>query len=127
MTRTVLSLVALGALASMTVFGQQQPPAGQRPQPPDVNLVITGPGGPPKLAVAPFIAASSDAETVAAAKTIGDVLYDDINYEREYYMIGKDAIATVPKAASIDEVAIDRWKELGADGLIIGSVAKTGN
>jgi len=127
MTRTVLSLVALGALASMTVFGQQQPPAGQRPQPPDVNLVITGPGGPPKLAIAPFIAASSDAETIAAAKTISDVLYDDINYEREYYMIAKDAIATVPKSASIDEVPLAPWKELNADGLIVGSVQKTGS
>ena len=65
-----------------------------------------GTGGPPKLAIAPFIALSQDAETVAAAKTIADVLYDDIDYEREYYMIGKDAIATVPKPTSLDNVPI---------------------
>ena len=56
-------------------------------------------------AIAGFIPLSQDAETVAAAKTIGDVLYDDINYEREYYMIGKDAIATIPKPTSLDERA----------------------
>ncbi|HXT30968.1 MAG TPA: hypothetical protein VN716_16850 [Vicinamibacterales bacterium] len=129
MTRTVFSLAAIAALSSLSLLGQQ-PPAGQPAQPPqnpDINLVITGPGGPPKLAITPFIAVSNDAETVAAAKTIGDVLYDDINYEREYYMIGKDAIATIPRSSSIDEVPLDRWKELNADGLIVGSVQKTGS
>ena len=53
------------------------------------------------------------------------MLYDDLNYEREYYMIGKDAIATVPKPASIDAVPLDRWKELNADGVIVGAVRKT--
>ena len=129
MTRTVFSLAAIAALSSLSLLGQQ-PPAGQPAQPPqnpDINLVITGPGGPPKLAITPFVAVSNDAETVAAAKTIGDVLYDDINYEREYYMIGKDAIATIPRSSSIDEVPLDRWKELNADGLIVGSVQKTGS
>lgn len=133
MTRTVLSILAISAIGSLSVLGQQQPPPTQPPpsqqpqQPTDVNLVITGGGGPPKLAIAPFIALSADAETVAAAKTISDVLYDDIAYEREYYMIGKDVIASVQKAASIDEVRLDPWKELNADGLIVGSVQKTGN
>jgi TolB protein len=123
-------LAALAALGSLPLLGQQ-PPAGQPPQPPqtpEVQVVITGPsGGPPKLAIAPFVALSTDAETAAAARTITDVLYDDINYEREYYMIGKDAISTVPKFTSIDEVPLDRWKELNADGLIVGSVQKTGS
>ena len=133
MTRTVLSILAISAIGSLSVLGQQPPPPtqpqpSQQPQQPtDVNLVITGGGGPPKLAIAPFIALSADAETVAAAKTISDVLYDDIAYEREYYMIGKDAIASVQKAASVDEVRLDPWKELNADGLIVGSVQKTGN
>ena len=128
MKRTILASAALGALASLSVLGQQ-PPATPPAQPPQqqqsvVELRITGPGGPPKLAVVPFIAASSDAETVAAARTIGDVLWDDIAYEREYYMIAKDAIATIPKPASVDQVPLDRFKELNADGVIVGSVEK---
>jgi TolB protein len=53
------------------------------------------------------------------------VLYDDINYEREYYMIAKDAIATIPKPTSLDAVALDRWKELNANGVLVGTVRKT--
>jgi TolB protein len=123
MTRTFL-LVAAVAAASAALLGQQ-PPAGQPAQQSEFRIVINGPPGlPPKLAIAGFVPLSQDAETVAAAKTIGDVLYDDINYEREYYMIAKDAIATVPKPASIDEVPLDRWKELNANGVIVGTVRK---
>ncbi|HYT67819.1 MAG TPA: hypothetical protein VEL51_15425 [Vicinamibacterales bacterium] len=129
MMRTVLTCFAVAAV-SLTLWGQQaQPPQQQPPPPPqqptDIRFVITGSGGSaPKLAVAGFIPLSSDTETVAAAKTIGDVLYDDIAYEREYYMIAKDAVATVPKPTSIDQVPLDRWKELNADGVLVGSVRK---
>ena len=127
MKRTFFSLVGLAALGTLTVFGQQ-PPAAQPPRQTDVvNLKIIGltSGLPPKLAIAGFVAASPDAETVAAAKTIGDVLYDDIAYEREFYMIAKDALATVPKPTSLDDVPLDRWKELNADGVLVGSIRKT--
>ena len=125
MKRTILACVALGAFASLRLVGQQPPATPPPSQTDQVRLVISGPGGgPPKLAVAGFIPLSSDAETVAAAKTIGDVLWDDIAYEREYYMIAKDAIATVPKPTSIDQVPLDRWKELNADGLLYGTVTK---
>ena len=128
------ALAATAACFSLTLLAQQappqQPPPQQPPQPPsrqptDVVVSITGVGGPPKLAVVGFIPLSSDAETVAAAKTISDVLWDDIAYEREYYMIAKDAIATIPRPTSIDAVPLDRWKsELGADGLLVGTVRK---
>jgi TolB protein len=107
----------------------QQPPPTQPPQQPaELQLKLSGTGGaPPKIAVAGFIPLSTDAETVAAAKTLGDVLYDDLNYEREYYLIAKDAVATVPKPTSIDDVPLDGWKQLNADGVIVGSLQKTGN
>jgi TolB protein len=131
MRRTIPICLALAAAASLTLAGQQpQQPAPQPSAPPpqqsEIKTVITGSGGgsAPKLAIAGFIPLSSDGETVAAAKTIADVLYDDIAYEREYYMIAKDTIATVPKPASIDAVPLDRWKELNADGVIVGSVRK---
>jgi TolB protein len=114
------------AFAPLTAVGQQQPPTTppQSQQQTEVEIKITGVGGAPKLAITPFIALASDAETVAAAKTIGDVLYDDIAYEREFYMIGKDAIATVGRAASLDNINLAPWKELNADGLLVGSVRK---
>ena len=133
MTRMRIALIAacFAAAATLTLSGQtpqqQQQPPTQPQQPTDVQLKIGGTGGEPKLAIAGFIPLSNDAETVAAAKTIGDVLYDDLNYEREYYMIAKDAVATVPKPASIDTVPLDAWKQLNADGLIVGSIQKTGS
>jgi len=130
MTKTTLFLCAVAcAGASALILAQQQQPPGQPPQQPsEFNLVINGPQGlPPKLGIAGVIPLSQDAETVAAAKTIEDVLYDDISYEREFYMIGKDTIATIPKPSSIDQLPLDRWKEVNANGVLVASVRKTAN
>ena len=117
--------ICVCAGATVLVAASQQPPPTPQ-QPTDLRFVISGePGLPPKLGIAGFIALSPDAETGAAAKTIADVLYDDIAYEREYFMIGKDAIATIPKPASLDQVPLDRWKEVNANGVIVGTIRKT--
>jgi TolB protein len=132
MTKTFITCATLAALASLATpvqQQQQQPPAtppSSQDQNQTVRIGIEG-GGPPKLAIAPFVALSQDAETVAAAATIGDVLFDDIDYEREFYLIKKDAIATVPRIASIDSVDLTPWRELTPDGLVVGSVRKDGN
>jgi TolB protein len=123
-----LSLAAVAASALVVAQQQQQQPPPPPPQQQEFKVVISGPSGlPPKLGIAGFVALSTDAETVAAAKTIGDVLFDDINYEREYYMLGKDAVATMPKPTSLDDVALDRWKELNANAVIVGTVRKGGS
>jgi TolB protein len=121
--KKLLFLLVTGAMCgSLTLLGQQpQTPAPQQSD--NVRITLTG-GQQPKIAIAGFIPLSSDAETVAAAKTIADVLYDDINYEREYYMIGKDQIATIARPASLDQVPLDGWKQLNVDGLIVGTVQK---
>ena len=60
-------------------------PAAAPQQPSEVVTAITAEGGaPPRLAVPDFIALSPDAETAAIAKTIGQVLWDDLNFEREF-------------------------------------------
>ena len=106
----------------------QQPPAAQPPapqQPSELSTTISGEGGvAPRLAVPDFIALSTDAETVATAKTIGQVLWDDLNYEREFAFIPRDVYASIPKATSFADVAFDRWRELNADGLVVGTVGK---
>lgn len=126
MRQPVLATLALAAAASLVVSGAQQPPPPPPPQQQSevITKITSAPGVPPKLAVVGFIPLSSDAETVAAAKTITDVLHDDINYEREYYLIPKDTVASVPKPSSIDNVPMDRWKELNADGVVVGSIQK---
>jgi len=105
---------------------QQQPPATQPEQAREGSSRITGQsGGKPKLAVPDFLAATPDAESKAIAATIGQVLWADLDFEREYYMVPRDTYASIPVPASIDAVPFDRWKELGADGLVIGAVRKT--
>ena len=77
------------------------------------------------MAVPDLLALSSDREIQDAAKTIGQVLWDDLNFEREFDMIPRDTYKSIPAAGSIDTVPYDRWRELGADGVVIGTVQKT--
>jgi TolB protein len=104
-----------------------QPPAAPPPQQPSEieTRLSSEPGAPPRLAVPDFIPLSADAETVDIAKKIGQVLWDDLNYEREFLFIPRDVYSTIPRATSLTDVPFDRWRELNADGLVIGTVQKT--
>jgi TolB protein len=128
MRTLITSMMAASVAFTLAPQGPPQgnpPPASQQPS--EIHLEIKGPPGlPPKYAVPDFIALTNDPETVAAAKTIGQVLWDDLNFEREFYLIPRDTYRTIPPATSIEQVALDQWKQLGADGLIIGTVRKTG-
>jgi TolB protein len=119
-----LSLAAIGASTQTPPSAGQQPPAQQS----EIELSITGePGAPPRYAVPDFIALSPDPETAATAKTIASVLWEDLGFEREFYLIPRDTYASIPPARSLSDVPFDRWRELGADGLVIGTVQKTAN
>jgi TolB protein len=121
-----LAASSAALLAAAPQQQQQQPPTGGQEQPPAVRTIISSdPGVVPKLAVPELIPLSTDADVVNAAKTIGDVLWDDLNYEREFYLIPKDTLKTVARPASVDQVALSRWKELGADAVVVGAVRKT--
>jgi len=110
---------------------QQTPPATQPPptQPQEVTTTIRigGGGAPPRFAVPDFIALSSDTETIAIGKTVAQVLWDDFTFEREFSMIPRDTYTTIPAATSLTDLPFDRWRELGADGVVIGTVQKTGS
>lgn len=131
-TRTALPvLLAACAAAVLTAQSTQPPPASTPPQEPSqpgvvfIKIDSGSPGLPPKFAVPDFIPLTNDADTVAAARTIGQVLWDDLNFEREFYMIARDTYKSIAPAASIEQVAVDRWKELGADAVLVGTVRKT--
>ncbi len=111
-------------VASAAVLAQEPAPRPQSGQA-SVELVLTGdPGTPPRMAVPDLLALSADKETQDAARVIGQVLWDDLNFEREFYMIPRDTYKSIPAAGSIDTVPYDRWRELGADGVIIGTVQR---
>jgi len=119
--------VALWAVVALVASpGGGDPRRPQAPQQTEVILSISGePGARPRYAVPDFIARTNDAETAAAAKLMGAVLWDDLAFEREFYMVPRDTYKTIPAAKSFAEIAFDRWRELGADGLVMGSVERT--
>jgi len=128
MTKFIISAaLAVMALQPQTPPASQQTPPPQ--QPTDIGAVIASdnPGTAPRLAVPDFIALTTDAESLAIAKTIGQVLWDDLNYEREFEFIPRDVYNTIPKATSFADIPFDRWRELNADGVVIGTVQKTAN
>jgi TolB protein len=131
MTKIILTTTIAAALLAAWPHAQQppspQPPPAAPQQPSEISTTISGEAGaPPRFAVPDFIPLSSDAETAAMARTIGQVLWDDLNYEREFAFIPRDVYASIPKATSFTDVPFDRWRELNADGLIVGTVQKTG-
>jgi TolB protein len=123
------SALAIVTLAVVIAAAQQEQPAAPAPaqtqQPSEVALVIKGdPGTQPRYAVPDFVALSPEA--AEAAKVIGEVLWDDLNFEREFYMIPRDTYSTIPVARRPEDVPYAAWRELGADAVVFGTVQQSG-
>ncbi|MDP7471390.1 MAG: hypothetical protein QGI02_03455, partial [Vicinamibacterales bacterium] len=113
-----------------------QAPAPQTPAPPqqaapaqpsELSLILgESVGTQPRFAVPDFAALSDDAETAEIARTLAQVLWDDLDFEREFYMIPRDTYETIPPATSMTDVPFEAWREIGADGVLVGTVQKTG-
>jgi TolB protein len=97
-----------------------------RAQQTDVGAVIrSGGGGRPVYAVPDFAAGSADLADVG--KTLGQVLWADLNFEREFAMLQRDVAASVARTAPGALPSFASWKELGVDALVAGTVSKTGD
>ena len=120
----MLSTLAAACCAVAVLAQAPQTPAPAPQQPSEIQLVISGePGTPPRYAVPDFVALSPDVADVA--KMLGQVLWDDLNFEREFYMIPRDTYSTIPVARTAEEVPFNAWRELGADAVVFGTVQKT--
>jgi TolB protein len=119
-------LVLAAALTGVSAAARQQAPAPAAPQQPsEVVLTISGAGGSvPHYAVPDFIALNAEAADLG--KMLGQVLWDDLAYERELDMIPRDIYSSIPVARTPEQVPFDSWRELNADGVVFGSVQKTG-
>ena len=119
---SVAALAAIGVLATPAI----RVAARQAQQPSEVAVVISGDSGtPPRYAVPDFVALTPEAADIA--KTIGQVLWDDLNFEREVYMIPRDTYGSIPAARTPEQVPFAAWRELGADAVVFGTVQRTGN
>lgn len=121
-------LVAAAAAAVLVAVTSSRPalratPLGQN----DVTITLSNPAYHPRLAVPDFLVADDDkAELGGAATAIADVLWNDLDFEREFYLIGRKVSARVPLAPA-DALPADRWTALGADAVIVGTLVRTGN
>ena len=117
------------AFAAMTIAAQspQQPPAAPAPQQPSaIEVRITGePGVAPRYAVPDFVALTPDVGDTA--KMLAQVLWDDLNFEREFYMIPRDTSASIPVPRSAEQMNFDAWREVGADAVFFGTVSQKGD
>jgi TolB protein len=119
--RTSAALLAILVAAGLLPLAAQN-----QSQQPEIELVIGGDGGsPPHYAVPDFVALSPEAADVA--RTVTQVLWDDLAFEREFDLIPRDVYKTIPAARSADQVPFAQWREVGADGVFFGSVQKTGD
>ena len=55
------------------------------------------------------------------------VLYDDLDFEREFYLIPRDTYASIPAAQPGGQIPFASWRELGADGVVSGTVQRNGD
>ena len=119
-------LVGAAVLGGATIIcARQQPPAQAPQQPSDVSVVITGGGGSiPHYAVPDFVALNAEAADLA--KSLPQVLWDDLAYEREVDMVPRDTTRSIPVAPTPDQIAFDAWRELNVDAVVFGTVQKTG-
>jgi TolB protein len=117
--KSFLLSACLGLVVAVSLVAAQQ-------QPSEVAVVINGePGTPPRYAVPDFVALSPAAADVA--RPLGQVLWDDLNFEREFYLIPRDTYASIPVARTAEQIPFAQWRELGADGVVFGTVQRNGN
>ncbi len=115
-SRDTFSVAGAVALALLVVSTGQ---ARQDRQPDELSLVIGDSiGVQPSFAVPDCLALSPDDLTAEAARTIAQVLWDDLDFEREFRMISRDIYRTIPVARSLEDLPFDRWQELGAEGVV---------
>ena len=117
----------VSALFAAGLVAAQQPAPPQTPQQPnEIASRISGDSGaPPHYAVPDFIALTPDAAPIA--QMLAQVLWDDLNFEREFDMIPRDVYKSVPVARSMEQIPFGAWREVGAEGVFFGTVALKGN
>ncbi len=116
-------LIVLLVIATGVVLAKFQAPQLSQ-QPTEIELTISGdPGTPPRFAVPDFVAQSPEDEELG--KILARVLWNDLAFEREFYMIPRDTYSTVPPARSVEQIPFNDWNQLGADGVIFGRLERT--
>ncbi len=92
----------------------------------EVSIIMSNPANHPKLGLPDLVVQGTDQEVSAAAKILTDVLWNDLDFEREYYMIQQKVTASIP-ATSAETLPYAQWREVGADFVLAGVARRRGN
>ena len=95
------------------------------PQSQEKTLDITmmnKPGLPPHIAVPPFVVLTADQATQDASRGLTEVLSADLKFEREFDVMPAASYVGVPSAQTIEALPFERWTQLGADFVALGTV-----
>ena len=95
------------------------------PQQYEIVLTANNPGSHPRVGV-PDFAVTGGAAATEAAKLLADVLWADLDYEREFYMINRKSSAGLPSAATARDLPFAQWTQIGADFVLMGSAKVSG-
>jgi TolB protein len=93
----------------------------------EVELSLVNPGTNQRVGLPDYFAAGADPELTEAAKTLAEVLWNDLDFEREFAMIPRTGVAGSIPAAEAAALPYDRWVEVGADFVLAGKLSRTGD
>jgi TolB protein len=117
-------VLAAGGLAVARPSGDPSAQPFAQGQQSNISVDLTNAGRPPRLAIPAFLVPAGDSELAAAAKTVADVLWADIEFEEEFDLVSREAAAGVPAATSIETIDYDRWAALGAGFVVLAKVQR---
>jgi TolB protein len=112
-------------LVASVLFAAGVAASAPQPQQTEIRTTIGGASGRlPRLAIPLFLVTGTDAELSEAARTLTDVLWKDLEFEREFQMISQSGAAQIAPAPA-DALVYESWNQIGADDVLVGSVQKT--
>ncbi len=120
------TVLALASPVAREAAFQTVPQTPQTQQDRELIITLNNPATHPKLGLAGFVTPPGDGELATVARELADVLWADLDFEREYQMIGRKASAALPAVATAEAVPVAQWRELGADAVVIGSIRRSG-
>ena len=118
-------LVGAAAVAAAGVGERSAPPLAAQDTQIETRITSGSGGAQVRYAVPDFVPATPD--LADAARTLGQVLWDDLDFEREFYMIRRDTYTSIPPVRGAAPIPFTSWRELGADALVHGTVQRVGD
>lgn len=122
--RTVILTVS-GAIAVLVALSAPDRAVNAQQPGADVGTTIrSGGGASVRYAVADF---TGTADVADVGRTIAQVLWSDLEFEREFHLVPRDTHTGVPAIRPEAPATFAPWRELDLDAVVQGSVERAGD